>query len=54
MAKKLKFATILMCSVCCCVHCVVIRGRQSALDLVHDNTDVLCEHPEDGHIERNM
>jgi DNA-binding transcriptional regulator of glucitol operon len=25
MVKKLKFVKILMCPVCCCVHCVVIR-----------------------------
>jgi hypothetical protein len=24
------------------------------LDFAHDNTDVLWEHPEDGHIYRNM
>ena len=24
------------------------------LDFAQDNTDVPCEHPEDGHIDRNM
>ena len=82
MAKKLKSVKILMCRVCWCVHCVVIRLRHTGhvniltnfnflaitrilflhhiivniyvLDFAHDNTDVLCEHREDGHVDRNM
>jgi hypothetical protein len=57
--------TVKMCPVGCCVHCVVIRWRLHdalflhyfvniyVLDFAHDNTDVLCDYPEDGHVDRN-
>jgi hypothetical protein len=46
--------------VCWCVHCLVIRFlyhtivNTYVLHFARDNTYVLCEHPEDGHIGRNM
>jgi hypothetical protein len=61
MAKKLKVVKICMCPVCWCVYCMVhalflhhTTVNIYVLDFAHDNTDVLWEHPEDGHVDWNM